>query len=260
MKKIDNKIIKIITIVLILLIVLLLVNLLTGNKIVDNIYTNIIKRLETNETIITYVVYDNQNTSKLKVIYTIENIDGIEYVKLPNATKINGNGKTRISFDYTVSIGTEIELKIKTINREEQIEKVKITQDDIDNMFELEEVEVNSAYTKLKVNDKTIIPYNQLSYTINGNTSNYSDGITIHTNMLTSEINTMNSSREISINITKKDRANNIVNISKNYTVKKVTGTVLNYQTFSELVENIQASQVYSGRAPQRVFDGSNER
>ena len=128
MKKIINK--KLVIIISILLIMLVFVGILLMNK------TNILERIsntkiqgEDTEPLFSYVVYDNRDTTNIKVLINLNSETGIEYVEYPDGKKLYGNGKNKIAIDYLAEENIDNLFKIKEINKEEISEIVNINND-----------------------------------------------------------------------------------------------------------------------------------
>lgn len=136
----NNKVLKILTIIIVLIIVLISINALTGNKIINGIYSAITGKAigESAESKITYIVYDNQNENDIKTLVTIKNEDGIEYIKKPDGVQINGYGKRKISIDIdNIAIDEERTFKIKSTRGSETEKVLKITKEGISKQVQI---------------------------------------------------------------------------------------------------------------------------
>ena len=75
---------------------------------------------------LSYQIYDNKDSNKLKIIVTINSETGIEYVKKADGTTIQANNKTQIGLDYIMAVETEEPIIIKEVGKEEVTEKIII--------------------------------------------------------------------------------------------------------------------------------------
>lgn len=129
---------------------LLLINILTGNKLINNLYTGIGKKI--GETEISYKVYDNSDMNNIKVVVYVSNDTGIDYIeKTEENAKIKVYGRKNIALDYTTEIDKEITLKTKAVDGDVKESRIKITQEYIDNLFNIEELSSNDEYTNLEM-------------------------------------------------------------------------------------------------------------
>lgn len=142
MKKSKKKTV-IILITLIAIIIFIFVNYKLGNEFIVGIYKNTIGRIiEKHEnTTLTCVVYDNQDSNSLKTLLTIDNASGIDYIVKPDGMKILAYGKRRIAIDYNTGMNIENTFEIKPIDSEKIEKTIIITEDDIKNQFRIEKID-----------------------------------------------------------------------------------------------------------------------
>ena len=171
MKKIKlNKISIISLIFAILVVILLMINALTGNKIISGMYYVITgKQLEETGTTIECMVYNNSYNQNIKVLVGITNDYGIEYIVKPDNSKINGSGKTRVFLDYSFVIDEENTFTVKAIGKEPEEKKVTITQETINDQFEVpdytSEEETIEYSLKHEDTDKVFFKYRKWGHT-----------------------------------------------------------------------------------------------
>lgn len=259
MKRIKGKAKYVVLLILIFLIILMLFNLLNNNRIVNSIYTQFIKQLsETEESIISYAVYDNQNNNNVRVLFTVSNIGGIEYIEKPDGTKISVNGKASVSFDNGVILNSPVVIKVKRMGNPEIEEFSKtISQEYIDSLVDFEQTQMTTEYVKVKVIDNSKIKFNSIQYMLNnsGTYTNATDTITINSSILTGS-----GPWEINIKLKKTDKAGNIICIDKKYTLERFLRKLNPIMT-----SNTSPSGVASGKSgdsgdmsskPYYAFDG----
>ena len=121
MKKIlKNK--KIIIYAIVLIFIILVLAILNNNfKIIEKITNGKLQNAneETAEPpLISYQVYDNSDESKIKILVTVNNSNGIEYVEYPDGTRIEANNKQQVSIDYNMAKDENYTFKIKTVDNE----------------------------------------------------------------------------------------------------------------------------------------------
>lgn len=182
MKRIKLNKISIISLALAFLVVILLVaNALTGNKIVGPIYRAIANRLQgiDIDSVMSYVVYDNSqyydndaDTNRIKVLLEFNNENGIEYIKSPHGNTINGNGKSKVAVDWTTSYSMNEKFIVKLKDQAEIEKFLNITQEDVNNQFEINVEETSNGYIN-KVN---------YAFKKNGDTNSYKIGDNFWTN------------------------------------------------------------------------------
>ena len=137
LNKIKNK--KIFLVIIFIIIILLCVNMLSGNKIIKNIYSSITGKalVENSETQVSYIAYDNQNSEDIRGLVVIENEIGIEYVIKPDGTRINGNGKNKIIIDYNGKLNETRNVIVKKVGENEKEYPVQITQEGINKQVQI---------------------------------------------------------------------------------------------------------------------------
>ena len=130
--KIINKKSKLIAIVITLIIIMLLiiVGVINKEKIMQIIpFQSLLGEEEEDadeQELLSYKIYDNEDVNNIKLSFTIQSNDGIEYIEDFTNNKIFGYGKSKIVIDYTCALGTELQFKIKEINKDEVEEKIEI--------------------------------------------------------------------------------------------------------------------------------------
>ena len=117
--------------------------------------------------LLSYIVYDNQDSAKIKILVNINANDIIEYVVRPDGEIINGNGKQELFLDYTIEVDKDEIFKIKIVEKEE-IEKtinvseelcnsyINIQADNIKKYFDVFYVGIGETF---KMNNSDVIYY-----------------------------------------------------------------------------------------------------
>ena len=73
-----------------------------------------------------YEIYDNQDENNIKVLVTVNSEDGIEYVVMPNKTRIDCYNKTTKAIDYVAAKDSTSTFKVKEKGKDEKIETIKL--------------------------------------------------------------------------------------------------------------------------------------
>ena len=73
-----------------------------------------------------YEIYNNQDENNIKVLVTVNSEDGIEYIIMPNETRIDCYEKTSTAIDYVAAKNSEGTFKIKEKGKDEKAETIKL--------------------------------------------------------------------------------------------------------------------------------------
>ena len=113
-----------------------------------------------------YVVYDNQDKSKIKVLIKINNEQGIEYIEYPNGDILDTNGKTTIAIDYLATENQNHTFGIKLVNQEKINENLFIDNNTIqETVLGINIVTNMLGYKAAKIEKKiTMDNYNDIYY------------------------------------------------------------------------------------------------
>ena len=137
---------------IIFIISITLINAFTGNKIINGIYS-IAKKIEEtggiqNDRKLSFDVYDNAeifdddpDTNNIKLLVSFQNDGGIDYVEKEDGTRINSYGNKNLSIDLVMEIGKTENFKIKYKNGGVEEKSLTITQEDINELCQIEIIE-----------------------------------------------------------------------------------------------------------------------
>lgn len=101
-----------------------------------------------------YEVYDNQDENKIKVLVTVNSEDGIDYIIMPDETRINCYDKIETAIDYAAAKDSEGTFKIKEKDKEEKTETIKLDDQTLhDNGLALDETD-QSGYKEFTISNK----------------------------------------------------------------------------------------------------------
>lgn len=81
-----------------------------------------------NQTLLSYIIYNNDDNNNIQLLVTIDSDAGIEYIKQPNGLTIYGYGKNKIAIDYKYHLGQEDIFEIKETNKKVSNEKILISE------------------------------------------------------------------------------------------------------------------------------------
>ncbi len=159
--------IKIIILVLLILTILFSIYIINNIQILNNLFGIKIKQ-ENEQTLplFSYVVYDNQDKSKIKVLIKINNEQGIEYIEYPNGDILDTNGKTTIAIDYLATENQNHTFGIKLVNQEKINENLFIDNNTIqETVLGINIVTNMLGYKAAKIEKKiTMDNYNDIYY------------------------------------------------------------------------------------------------
>lgn len=80
------------------------------------------------QTLLSYIIYNNDDNNNIQLLVTIASDAGIEYIKQPNGLTIYGYGKNKIAIDYKYHLGQEDIFEIKETNKKVSNEKISISE------------------------------------------------------------------------------------------------------------------------------------
>ena len=172
--------------------------------------------------LLSYIVYDNQDSAKIKILVNINANDIIEYVVRPDGEIINGNGKNSLYIDYETALNEESEWKIKLKKNNEITKKFVVNRESYNNYVELEDEKLNIDLSIFSTKIKNVIMMNNdtVYYKTSNNSSKwteYNDKITIKD----SDIIYNDEGGKVYINLKKVDQSGNIVYIDKEIQIVK---------------------------------------
>lgn len=234
MKKLKMKILYIIVILIMLISIILIASKTDYLKNVLKI--GIKQKNEEIAPLFSYVVYDNKDTQKIKVLITVNSENGIEYIEESNGNKISSNGKNKVLIDYIVEKDVEQTFKIKEKNKEENQEKVLVTDDVISNTVKIEKVKENPGYKTIDISSNIDIDGYKTYYQIgkNGEWQEGTGKISILDYDITSN-NLINEDNTVTISIkSMNENTSNVVTSSKDFTVD-TTATLASFEADSLL-------------------------
>ena len=113
----------IITILTLIILTVLAVFVINRTSIIEKIKQAIQKE---KKPLFAYEIYDNQDESNIKVLVTVNSEDGIEYVVMPNETRIDCYNKTTKAIDYVAAKNSTSTFKVKEKGKDEKIETIKL--------------------------------------------------------------------------------------------------------------------------------------
>ena len=108
----------VITIVTLIILIVLAVFVINRTSIIGKIKQAIQKE---EKPLFAYEIYDNQDENNIKVLVTVNSEDGIEYIIMPNETRIDCYDKTTKAIDYVAVKDSEGTFKIKEKGKDEEI-------------------------------------------------------------------------------------------------------------------------------------------
>lgn len=156
--------------VALIIIILICLAFITQNSVILYKKENYSKGKSKNDNLLSYTIYDNSNENKIKMLITIRNENGIEYVVYPNEEKLECNGKTVICIDYQARKDEENIFKIKAINGEEKEEKIYANHDSIkNNSVWINCVASNLGYKEIEIDKKIELDGYEVYYKIGEN-------------------------------------------------------------------------------------------
>lgn len=144
----------VLTIIILLFVIIITAN---NNKLLNNIVGKQIQQeSEGVLPLFSYVVCDNQDKEKIRILITLNSSDGLEYVKCPNEQIIDANGKTQVSIDYTVKENEDTTFLFKEKDKDEVSETVNINNDTTrETTFDIEKVTDVKGLKSAKFNKKS---------------------------------------------------------------------------------------------------------
>lgn len=252
-KKFNKKnIINIFLIVIVLFLIVVLLRLFKIEKIGKISKLN--KNAETQE-LFDYYVYDNQDSKNIKLIVKINSENGIEYIKKPEGSIIEANGKNNITIDYVAAKDAELIFKIKENNKEEVNKVINLTEKAIEKSINIEKEYEVSGYRNLKIiSDIELEGYK--SYYQIGPNGNWIEGngnfSIIDYDIYRSGL--LNDDDTLTINAkTVNENFGNTVLISKKYSIDK-SETISNYESNS-IIETLSKNDISTGLYDVTVAD-----
>ena len=120
MKKYKKNII--IFIILIIILTMLFFIFKYKNNISQIVKRDILQEEEIKKELFSYIVYDTQDDTKIKILVKIASDTGIEYVKCPNGEELYAKNQKELSFDYEVNLDEEYIFKIKELEESNEQE------------------------------------------------------------------------------------------------------------------------------------------
>lgn len=177
MKKIKNR--KVIISIVIALIVLFTIVLIK-----TNVLGRIIDLFGDGSSTLSYIIYDNQDDNKVKLLATIKTQNPIEYIEKEDSVKIYGDNKNEMSIDYTLAKDQETTIKIKEQGKPEVTKTIKADYDVIEETaLKLENEYSIDGYKRINISkvDGFYDEYNSITYQIgkNGTWYNYTQKLSV---------------------------------------------------------------------------------
>ena len=141
----------IITTLILIILVVLVVFVISKTNIINKMKQTIKKE---EKPLFAYEVYDNQDENKIKVLVTVNSEDGIDYIIMPDETRINCYDKIETAIDYAAAKDSEGTFKIKEKDKEEKTETIKLDDQTLhDNGLALDETD-QSGYKEFTISNK----------------------------------------------------------------------------------------------------------
>ena len=176
-----------------------------------------------------YEIYNNQNENNIKALVTVNSEDGIEYIIMPNETKIDCYEKTLTVIDYVAAKNSEGTFKIKEKGKDEKAETIKLDDQTIhDNGLALDETD-QSGYKEFTIENKLQSlkeKFTNYSYKIGENgewrqVNNVQNGTyklsELDYDLMQKEL--LNSDKTLNVYTKMSDNIGNTLTIKKNYNV-----------------------------------------
>ena len=141
----------IITIITLIILTVLAVFVINRTSIISKIKQAIQKE---KKPLFAYEIYNNQDENNIKVLVTVNSEDGIEYIIMPNETRIDCYEKTSKAIDYVAAKNSEGTFKIKEKGKDEKTETIKLDDQTIhDKGLALDETD-QSGYKEFTIENK----------------------------------------------------------------------------------------------------------
>ncbi|MBD8922932.1 hypothetical protein EGR52_05840 [bacterium] len=250
-KNLKNK--KIIIYAIIVVFLILVLSILNNNfKIIEKITNGKLKNADEETTelpLISYQVYDNSDESKIKILVTVNDNSGIEYVEYPDGTKIEANNKQQVSLDYNMAKDKNYTFKIKTADNENIQESTICANDEFinDKGVSISKINNENGYKVIDIENQINLDGFKTYYQI-GKNGNWIEGTgkigltdyDLATNNLLNEDNTITINAKIENATTK-----NTVNITKKYEVE--TNVQNNTYSAESLLKALENDEISTG-------------
>ena len=246
---------KLIIILIILLFILFIIYAVKNTKIIKNIL-GIDTKQESERTLpeFSYMVYDNRDEEKIKVLVTANSNNGLEYIEYPDGRIINGNGKSKIEIDYLVKKGENYTFKIKENNENIKEKKILVTDEKIRELVNME-ISQNTGYKTIKISENMNLNGFKTYYQI-GKNGEWVEGkgkISVLDYDVTTN-NLINTDETITISaMVKNNSTEDTVLISENYKVD--TSATLSSFEANSLLEAMEKYDFGTGKYKVSVSD-----
>ena len=168
-----------ITLVALMVIMLTLILCGINNKKIINKISEITNKEKISQELLSYVLYDNRDAEKLKVLATINSENGIEYIEDEIGNVIYGNGKTNIVLEYEMGQTDIKTLKIKEKNNQVKEKQIILDQTALNNTIEIEQISATETYKVIKIKNNINIKGYTTYYKI-GEIDNWTKGNKIY--------------------------------------------------------------------------------
>ena len=216
----------IITIITLIILTVLAVFVINRTSIISKIKQAIQKE---KKPLFAYEIYNNQDENNIKVLVTVNSEDGIEYIIMPNETRIDCYEKTSKAIDYVAAKNSEGTFKIKEKGKDEKTETIKLDDQTIhDKGLALDETD-QSGYKEFTIENKLQSlkeKFTSYSYKIGENgewtqVNNVQNGIyklsELDYDLIQKKL--INSDKTLNVYTKISDNIGNTLTIKKNYNV-----------------------------------------
>lgn len=199
------------------------------------------------DVLISYSVYDNQDSENIKIRVRFYNENGIKSIEKPDGTVVDGEGKKEVYIDYVVNANTDENFKVILDSNVEVISNLKITEKGINETFKISNYEVDgeteeNEFCNIKVNYDNKESTDKTYYKIgeSGQWYEYTDNIQLDMAAIENVTNEAGTEGKTIVYIKKEDANGNIVTIPKEVEIKSTA-----YSVFSNIRYKGESSDKY---------------
>lgn len=213
-----------------------------------------------------YIVYDNQDESKIKALVTIENDNGIEYCIKPDNSLINCNNQKKLCIDIECPIDSELIFKVKPVNGDEIQKKVLISQEYINNQFKLTDISTSDEYTEIQVEYDKIGTQSLSTYFLvcdDWNQSgkvwaNYTNNIRLDVMDIENRTDEIGQKGIATLHLKNVDQGGNVLYAHKTCSINSTTANIFNSLQHKGKTPDYYISNVINGTGCTRFFEPHN--